>query len=174
MAFRRSLQTFAYDLYTDLPSLALDGDLAWCADTQLSYRYSGSLSSWAPLTRELVKVSSVVVDGKTSGPVTIYTLESSGSLNFYPTQIVIRPVTVTSATVKPTFSVGSNSTNYDNIASGSLLNSVTTLTGITTSPTNAATSAAMPGGTVIKCNVTIQALATMYTFRVDILGYYGV
>lgn len=173
MAFIGATQTFKYQLYTDLPGTAQDGDLAWCVDTNLSYRYSSAASTWAPLTRELVKTSSVIIDGKTTGATTIYTLEGSGTLNFYPTQIVIRPVTITSATLKPTFSVGTNSTAYDNIAAGSLINGVTTLLGITSSPMNASSSPALTGGTVIKANVTIGALATSYTFKIDVLGYYG-
>jgi hypothetical protein len=172
MAFIGATQTFKYQLYTDLPTVASDGDLAWCQDTNLSYRFSASLASWAPLTRELVKTSSVTVNGKTTGSTLIYTLEGSGSLNFCPTQIVVRPITITSATLKPTFSVGSNATTYDNIASGTLLNSVTSLLGITTQPMNVSTSSLMAGGTQIYCNVTIGALATSYTFQVDILGYY--
>lgn len=173
MAYIRSTQTMIFANYTDLPTAAMDGDLAFCQDTQLSYRYNATMTTWAPLTRELVKISTVVIDGKTTGATTIYTLEGSGSLNFYPAQIVIRPVTITGATLKPTISVGSNASSYDNIATGSMLNTVTSLLGITSQPQNVSTSPALAGGTVIKANVTIGALATTYTFKIDILGYYA-
>lgn len=61
---------------------------------------------------------------------------------------------------------------YDNIATGSLLNTVLTLTGATTSPQNASTSPALAGGTVIYANVSLGALATSYTFKVDAIGFY--
>lgn len=173
MAYVRSTQTMIFDNYTDLPSVAMDGDLAFCKDTQLSYRYNLAMTTWAPLTRELVKVGTVTIDGKTTGVTNIYTLEGSGTLNFYPAQIVIRAVSVTGAAIKPTFSVGSNASTYDNIASGSMLNTVTSLLGITSQPQNVSTSPALAGGTVIKCNVTIGATATTYTFKIDILGYYA-
>jgi hypothetical protein len=175
MAFISATQTLKYQFYTDLPAAAQDGDLAWCQDTNLSYRYSSNASTWAPLTRELVKTSTVTIDGKTTGATTIYTLEGSGTLNFYPTQIVIRQVSVTGTVIlKPTFSVGSNSTAYDNIASGSLLNTVTSLAGITQQPMNVGSSPALAGGTVIKANVTVGATTTgNYQFRIDVLGYYG-
>jgi hypothetical protein len=57
-------------------------------------------------------------------------------------------------------------------ATGSLLNSVLTLTGATTSPQNASTSPALAGGTVIYANVSLGALATSYTFKVDVIGFY--
>lgn len=173
MAYVRSTQTMIFDNYTDLPPTAMDGDLAFCKDTQLSYRYNVAMTTWAPLTRELVKVSSVTVNGKNTGTTTIYTLEGSGSLNFYPTQVVLRAVSITGAAIKPTLSIGTNSSNYDNIASGSMLNTVTSLLGITSQPQNVATSPALPSGTDIKVNVTIGATATAYTFKIDILGYYA-
>lgn len=173
MAFIGSTTTFKYDSYTDLPSTSMDGDLAFCIDTQLSYRYSATSSTWTPLTRELVKQSTVTLDGKTTGAVTIYTLEGSGTYKFYPTQIVIRAVNISGGVIKPTFTVGTNATAYDNIANSTLLGSVLSLTGITAQPMTVSTSPGLVGGSVIKANITIGATATAYTFKLDILGYYA-
>ena len=49
---------------------------------------------------------------------------------------------------------------------------VLTLTGATVLPQNARTSPAFAGGTVISANVSLGTLATSYTFKVDVIGFY--
>jgi hypothetical protein len=155
--------------YSDLPESASTLQLARTRDTKITYEFDGTM--WLPLNRTSIKKSSVIVNGKTTGAVPIYTLEQS-NMSFYPTQIIIRAVNISGATLKPTLSVGTNASSYDNIASGSLLNSITSLLGITSQPQNVSTSPALSGGAVIYANVSIGALATNYTFKVDIIGYY--
>ncbi len=166
-------QTMYVDTFASLPSVADNMQLAFVIDTQSSYYFNLATTSWLPLGRQVVKRSTVVVDGKTAGATTIYTLEPAGGLNFYPTQIVMRAVNINTAIIKPTFSVGSNASTYDNIATGSLLNTLTSLLGITAQPLNVSTSPALAAGTQIKANVTVGATATAYTFYIDILGYYA-
>jgi len=168
MALR--FKQFGYvDTYSELPPQADEGQLIMTVDTGATFIMKSNV--WLPFARLVVKKSSVTVDGRTTGVVPIYTLEPS-NLNFYPTQIIMRAVSITTATLKPTISVGTNATAYDNIATGTLLNSVTTLLGVTSSPQSVSTSPALAGGTVINTNVSVGALATSYTFKIDIIGYY--
>lgn len=164
-------QTLYVDTFANKPLSADDGQLLWVKDTKSALYFDASASMWMPLARFVIKKSMATVDGKSVGNTLVYTLEDS-SLNFYPTQVIVRAVNVSGAVVKPTISVGTNSPNYDNIASGNILNSITSLVGITTQPQTVSTSPALPGGTQIYARVTGLPVATSYTFKVDVAGYY--
>jgi hypothetical protein len=163
-------QIMKVSTYAELPATATVLQLARTLDSKITYEFDGTV--WMPVGRQNVKSSTVVVDGKSIGNTLVYTLEPSGTLNFYPTQVVLRPVSISGAALKPTISVGTNSTAYDNIASGSLLNTITGLLSITTQPLTVSTSPALSGGTGVYAKISTGALATSYTFNVDILGYY--
>lgn len=165
----RYMQLMVIDTEASRPSSADIGQIIYCADTKISFVWDGT--QWQTTYKVVVKRAMVTINGKTPGTTPIYTLEP-GTLNFHPTQIIMRPVSIVSATLKPTVSIGSNATADDNIATGSLLNSVLTLTGATTSPHNASTSPALAGGTVIYANVSLGALPTSYTFKVNVIGFY--
>ena len=155
----------------NLPVSADNGQFAFILDTKSTFYFDSNTMQWMPLARFVIKKGNVVVDGKTAGNTSIYTLEPS-NLNFYPTQIIVRAVNIDTAIIKPTISIGTNSPNYDNIATGSLLNTVTSLLGITTQPQSVSTSPALAAGSQIYARVSLAATAAAYTFKVDIAGYY--
>lgn len=170
-----SYKQIAYvDQFSDLASISADvGQLAMDMSTQTTYQYNGT--TWLPLGRVIVKKEMNSVNAKNTGATLLYTLEAS-PLNFYPALIVPRAtgVGVSGVTLSPTISIGSNATAYDNIASSSLIGNVlTSLTGGKSLSTSTY-SPALPGGTAIYVNVTTGAIATNYTLKYDILGYYDV
>lgn len=166
-------QIMKVDTYAGLPATATSGQLAMDMSTYSTYLYNGS--AWTPLGRVIIKKDMNPVNAKTTGTTLLYTLEAS-SLNFYPFAIVPRAsgVGISGVTTGPTMTIGSNATSYNNIASASLLSNVLSLlTGA--NPTSASVSSpALPGGTPIFANVTVGAIATNYTAKFDILGYYDV
>lgn len=166
-------QTLYVDTYANRPSTADDGQLMWVKDTKTTLYFDSQNAVWMPLARFVIKKGTTVIDGKTVGNTLIHTLEES-TLNFYPTQVIVRAVNISGAAVKPTITVGTNSPNYDNIASGNVLNSITSLLGITTQPQTVSTSPALSAGTQIYVRVTGVPVATNYTFKVDVAGYYEV
>ncbi|RYH70507.1 MAG: hypothetical protein EON54_01350 [Alcaligenaceae bacterium] len=164
-------QIMYINTYANRPAVADDDQLMFVRDTKATFYFDKSVNSWMPSARFVIKKSNVVVDGKTAGSTMIYKLEDS-SLNFYPTQVIIRAVDISGVTVKPTISIGTNATNYDNIASGTLLNTVTSLLGVTSQPQNVSTSPALASGTQIYVKISGLPVATSYTFKVDVAGYY--
>lgn len=165
-------QIMYVDNYAGLPASATVGQLAMDMATMSTYLFNSS-GSWAPLGRVIIKKEMTSVNGKATGATLLYTLEAS-SLNFYPFAIIPRAtgVGVSGVTTGPTISIGSNPTSYNNIASSSLLaNALSTLTG-GSSISAAVSSPGLPGGTAIYANVSIAAIATNYTMKYDILGYY--
>lgn len=172
MAIRYYLQRMVVDNKSDLSSIAPNaGTIAYCLDTpNIAFQWDGS--NWNTSNKTQVLKSTVAVNGKTTGATLVYTLPAS-TLNFYPTQIIVRAVSISGVTTPPTVSVGTNSTSYNNIATGSLLNTVLNTVGATGgSPQNASTSFPIAGSTAIYANVTIGAIATNYTFYIEVIGFY--
>ncbi len=166
----KSSQIAIYAHQSDLPSTADVGQIAYCSDIKLSFVFDGSV--WMASSRTVVKKSSVTINGKNTGATAIYTLENA-SVNFFPIMIVPRVVNISGVTTAPTVSIGTNSTSYNNIATGSLLSSVlATLSVGSGAPYMAPYSPSLSGGTVIYANVTIAAVATTYSVVYDIIGYY--
>jgi hypothetical protein len=164
-------QILYIDSYASLPAGVDSGQLAMDMTTFSTYLFNGN--AWTPLGRVIIKKDATPVNGKTTGTTLLYTLEAS-SLNFYPFAVIPRSSSpgVSGVTTGPTVSIGSNATSYNNIAAASLLsNALTTLTG-GNSLSAAVQSPALAGGTQIYANVTIGAIATNYTLKYDILGYY--
>lgn len=171
MAIIKYTQIMLVDNYSGLPSSADIGQLAMDISTNSTYQWNGS--SWLPLGRVIIKKEMNSINAKNTGNTLIYTLEASG-LNFYPFGIVPRAtgVGISGVTLGPSISVGSNSTAYDNIASASLLGNVlSALTG-GNSLSSSVNSPALAGGTAIYAKVSVGAVATNYTLKYDILGYY--
>ena len=172
LEYKSTLYVDSYSELINLPQSTVPvGQRAMERGTYNEYVYDGT--AWMPLARFVIKKGTVIVDGKTAKSTLIYTLEPV-PLSFFPAQIILRTVSVLGASLKPTISVGTNSPDYDNIASGSLLNSVTNLLGITSAPQNVTTSPQLVGGTPIYIKVSTGAIATSYTFKVDIAGYYEI
>lgn len=166
-------QTLYVANMTELPSVADDGQIAIMLDSQTSVTYSVALGTWQQLAREVVFKSAVSVNGKATGSTLIYTLPST-PLYFYPTQIVVRNVNITGTGTVPAVTVGTNATNYNNIATSGLLTVLTSTISVTNGvPQLASYSPPLAGGTAIYANVTTGALVyTNYTFKIDILGFY--
>lgn len=171
MAVIKYAQIMYVDSYGGLPSTADVGQLALDMATMSTYQWNGN--SWAPLGRVIIKKEMNSVNAKATGTTLIYTLEPS-ALNFYPFAVVPRAASpgISGVTLSPAVSIGSNATSYNNIASASLLSSA--LSALTAgNPLSAAVSSpALAGGTAIYANVTTAAVATNYTLKYDILGYY--
>lgn len=166
-------QTMFLPTYTDITAIT-DSDVGQVAvdmSTMTSYSFNGT--SWLPAARVIIKKEVNSVNAKSTGATLLYTLEAS-PLNFYPFGIVARAagVGISGVTLSPTISIGSNATSYNNIANSSLLGSVIAALTAGNSLSNNVYSPALPGGTAIYANVTIAALATNYTEKFDILGYY--
>jgi hypothetical protein len=159
---------------SDLPNYVRqkNGQLAFCNDVKTTFQYDSASVAWMPLARVVIKKSTVVVNGKATGLTKIYTTEAS-TLKFYPTGVVIRATNISGVTTQPTASVGTNSTAYNNIVTGSLLNTLlNTLSVGSGSPQPASISTPIPGNTDIYVNVTIAAIATNYSYTVEIIGFY--
>lgn len=171
MAILYSTQIMIVDAQSSLPTAASTGQFAYCIDTMIMFTWNGT--TWMPSSKVTVKKSSASVNLKSTGTTLLYTLEST-TLNFYPIMIVPRATGVGISTVVlgPTFTIGTNSTSYNNIATSSLLSSIiTALTGGSSLSTNSY-SPALAGGTAIYSNVSIGASATNYTVLFDIIGFY--
>lgn len=166
-------QTLHVPTAAELPGSADDGQIAFIADSQTSQTYSAASNSWVPLGRQMVFKSSVVINGKNTGSTVVYTLPSS-PLYFYPTGIILRPVSVTGGGTAPVMTIGTNATNYNNIATSSLVNSILGLLDVNNGvPIMATFSPALTGGTGVRVNVTVGSiLYTTYSFKVDLLGFY--
>lgn len=173
MALKKYSQIMLVDLYSDLSGLTPDtGQFAYALDVKASFIFDGI--SWNPSNKVQVMKSAVVVNGKSTGTTLVFTLPAF-LLNFYPTQVIFRAVNVGGVTTAPTVSVGTNSSSYNNIVSASLLSTVLATLGATAgAPQNASISLPLAGGLQIFANVSIAALATNYTFNVEVIGFYDV
>lgn len=170
MAIQRYTQIMVVDSQANLPATAQQGDFAYCMNTALSFFYDGT--QWQVSTKVVVKKTSAIVNAKTTGAISLYTLESS-SLNFYPTMIVPRSSNISGVVTPPTISIGSNASSYNNIASSGLLSTVLSTIGAGSGvPQQTTFSPALAGGVSIFANVTISAVATNYSVIYDILGFY--
>lgn len=165
-------QTLYIDTASNLPTVSDDGQIAYILDSQSSVTYSTATSSWNPVGRQMVFKSSVSVNAKTLASTLIYTLPAS-PLYFYPTQIVPRNVNISGVTTGPSVSIGTNATSYDNIASTQLISTLLSTVAVSNGvPQNTSYSPALSGGTAIYAKVTTAAIATNYTLKYDILGFY--
>jgi len=170
MAYRKSLQIMIFDTPSDMPETADDGQIAYCLDIKNSFTFANS--SWNPSSRTIVKKSIANINGKSTGLTKIYTLENTG-LTFYPITVVFRAVSVSGVVTAPTMAVGSNASSYNNIVASSLLSNVlATLGAGGGAPQTANFSPALAGGTEIYANVSIGAIASNYTFQIEIIGFY--
>lgn len=156
-----------------LPLTADDGQLAFIKDSQSTHSFSNSSMSWMPLGRQVVFKSGVNVNGKAVGNTLIFTLPPS-PLYFYPTGISIRQVNVSGAGTNPSIQIGTNSPNYNNIATTSLLSTVLGLLDVNNGvPIMGTFSPPLAGGSAIYVRVAGAALLyTNFTVKFDILGYY--
>jgi hypothetical protein len=165
-------QTMYVDTATSLPLVADNGQLAFLLDTQSSVSYSSTSATWVPLGRSVVFKSDVQVNAKNTGSTLIYTIPAS-PLYFYPTGLITRAANVSGSGTAPVMTVGSNATNYNNIATSSLLTTALGTLDINNgAPMLSTFSPGITGGTGIYLKVTTGALVfTTYTVKLDILGF---
>lgn len=106
------------------------------------------------------------VVGTTTGTTAVVTLPN----DFAVSQIQLISKNIAGLLVGPTFSVGTNASSYNNVASLvvvtalSAANNVLNITG--SNPTSVLT-----GGSTIYINITTAALATTYNFQIILIGY---
>jgi hypothetical protein len=149
------------------------GQIGYPMDTKIRLLYSGS--SWGVNSSVTILRGQATVNAKSTGATLIYTYPNT-SFRFVPLGAHVEIISQTGTIgIAPTISVGTNSTSYNNLFTGSILSSLLNGTGLT--QPNALTLAAaitpLAGGSSIYANVTIAAtLFTTYTVRIDILGYY--
>lgn len=113
------------------------------------------------------------IDGKATGATLVLTTEDAGQ-RFYPTSLRVTATAADTVAVPAAISIGTNSTDYNNVLA------ITTLTNLIT--TNLAVNiplsllAAITGSvapaTGIYVKVTTGATATTLTLRVDLRGEY--
>ncbi len=108
------------------------------------------------------------VDGKTTGPLTLFTTNEEGP--FVPTQLIAGVIGIAGFTSVPTMSLGTNSPNFNNIIAA------TPLTGLNALGKYAvlaiASGTAVPSLTLIQFNITVAAVATTYQLGFNLIGYY--
>lgn len=118
---------------------------------------------------EMVVLTRGGINAKTVATTTIDTTEN-GTRVFIPIGFAIVCTAATAISVGCTLNLGTNSANFDNIASSYAASIIDT--------TQAAVSMlngfppAIPANTDIKLKITAGATGTAQTIRVDLLGYY--
>lgn len=173
MAIMRYGQVIVVDTQASLPASALAGDIAFALDTKLSFTFDGT--TWNPSSRILVKKGTNTVNGKVTGNTLVYTLENS-SFGFVPLFVHVKAINVAGVVTPATVTIGTNASNYDDILASTLLDALLVTTGLSKTY-NAAQVKAVPslsGGTAIYARVPTlgAAIATNYSVRFDIMGYY--
>ena len=150
------------------------GQIGYPADTKIRLLYTGS---WVPNAAVQVLRGQANVDGKSVANTTIYTMPST-SFRFVPLGAHVEVTSVSGTVgVMPTVSMGTNSPNYNNLFTGSALNSLLTTLGVTQTNALAIASTVNPitGDTALTARISVAAtLFTTYSFRIDVLGYYEV
>lgn len=163
-----------FNKQSDLASwTAKNGQLGFCLDVKTTFSYDSAGVAWMPLARTVVKTSNVTINGLATGNTKIFTIEPS-NLKFYPVMVIFRAINISGTVTPPTVSIGTNSTNYNNITTSSLLSTLLNTIGATNgAPGMVTTSPALSGNTDVYAKVSIAAIgATVYQFQVDIIGYY--
>ena len=168
---QKNFQILLVDNVSDLANIKADKNaIAVASDALVPYSFDGT--TWNVSNRTFVLKSAVEINGLVVAKTKIMTIPPS-VLNFYPTMVLFKPSTISGVLIRPTVSVGSNSPNYDNIATGSLLNTILSTLGANgSSPQLASTSYPTPGNTDIYANVSIAGSATTYKFFIYLVGFY--
>lgn len=122
----------------------------------------------SPLGLSIIQVSSV--DGKTAASTTIGTTEAGG--RFVPLYANIQLQSTTGFAVVASLSIGTNSTNFDNILPITALTSVSSANLMINVPLVAVISSVAPS-TAISVKITTPATATTYVLRVTLVGWYN-
>ena len=109
------------------------------------------------------------IDATVTGAHALFTTDT-GNGRFHPTQVVVETSNLDGNTLVGLISVGTNSPNYNNIASGITLSSV--LNAMRIFNVEAGTKA-VDEGTDVKVKVGIASTANEHDIQVAVLGYYA-
>lgn len=112
---------------------------------------------------------SSIIDGTTTGATKLATVNNPNFSSYCPTGILFYLAGSNTLTGQPTVSIGTNSPNYDNILSATLL-TLTATRKYTYIPIVATTSSISAASTDIFINVQIASSALGYSFQSQILG----
>lgn len=122
----------------------------------------------SPLGLSIIQVSNV--DGTVGASSTIGTTEGSG--RFVPLYVNVQLQSVTGFAVTASISIGTNSTDFNNILPITALTSVDTANEILNVPLVAVISS-IAASTAISVKVTTAATATTYIMRISLVGWYN-
>lgn len=126
------------------------------------------MSYKTPLGLSVIQVSNV--DGTAAASTTIGTTEGSG--RFVPLYINVQLQSVTGFAITASISIGTNSTDFNNIMPITALTSLDTANEIINLPLVAVISS-VAASTAISVKITTPATATTYVVRISIVGWYN-
>ena len=120
-------------------------------------------------TRTLVYLSETAVNGVAVANTLLTRTRDSGSINFHTFQVFCKVITASGITTGCTFSVGTNSPNFDNIVPATVMVGPIRVFEITSL---ASPMGSLPVDTDINIRVSVAATggAPVLTFRVAIVG----
>lgn len=110
------------------------------------------------------------IDAKTTGATTIYTVPSGKRLVI--TNVFIIPETITSFSSTFALSIGTNSSNYDNLFEIKSMLGLDTLSKFWQFNNLSGLSVINEASDIIKCKITTGATATTYKIKVLLFGYF--
>lgn len=119
----------------------------------------------------LVRVSKHGIALTATGAITLFTTESNSGRRFHPMWIIVEVTDADAITVAATCSFGTNDPDYNNVLAAAALTGLTALNRESKQALSAATDSVAPS-TDVKVNVTVAAVATTCTARIDAVGYY--
>lgn len=158
-----------------LAATGLLGDVAYAKDTKIRYMFDGAV--WRPTDATRVLRGTVNVDAKNTGNTKIYTIPNT-IFRFVPIGVHAEYVALAgSIGLAPSIAVGTNSPNYNNIATSSSLATLLSTLGLTTPSafTIANNLAPLTANTEVYARVSSAAtIFSAYTVRLDLFGYYEI
>lgn len=110
------------------------------------------------------------IDAKTTGETTIYTVPSGKRLVI--TNVFIIPETITAFSSIFALSIGTNSSNYDNLFEIKSMLGLDTVSKFWQFNNLSGLSVINEASDIIKCKITTGATATTYTIKVLLFGYF--
>lgn len=122
----------------------------------------------SPLGLSIIQVSNV--DGTTAASTTIGTTEGSG--RFIPLYANVQLQSTTGFAVVASLSIGTNSTDFNNIVPITALTSVSSANLMVNIPLVSVISS-VAASTAISVKITTPATATTYVLRVTLVGWYN-
>lgn len=120
--------------------------------------------------RPLERMIKGSITGTSSGSTVIGTTEN-GTERFYPIFALMELTNMSGLISVATISLGTNSSTYDNIIPATVLTNLNAVNKFLKLDITSAT-ASVAANTAIRINISGVAVATTYTLKVTIIGYY--